>query len=371
MAFEDMTYEHIVEEIITRIQTDHPNLDTREGSMLFNAIAPTAMELAIAYWNLDNVLNESFADTASREYLFKKCDEMGIDTEQFEATYGEFNGEFDVQVSDGSRWNLDLYNYTVIGYIGQNDADTDGNTYYNYRLRCETAGSAPNSLRGNLTPIDNPTIKYEHAAITDILGEGRDESTDEQIKTTYFDYVKNTATDGNVAQYERWCEEYDFIGAYKIDPLWNGANTVRVFILSESNLPIDKDEPDNLVDKFQEYLDPNSTGMGDGVAPIGAIVTVDTGTAKTINVAGTITLVSGHTEEEAKEEITAAITSYFSDLAFNKLTVSYMAVGSAVLSCPSVSTLNNLTLNSGTGDITMTEYEVPVLGTQNWTVSGS
>ena len=80
--FENMTYEVILDRMEQRVSEKYPNLDLREGSIIFNALAPAAMELAIAYDALDNVLAESFVDTASREYLILACHQMGIDTTQ-------------------------------------------------------------------------------------------------------------------------------------------------------------------------------------------------------------------------------------------------------------------------------------------------
>lgn len=47
------------------------NLDTREGSLVWCGDAPAAVELQNLYIALDTVLNETFADTATRPYLFE------------------------------------------------------------------------------------------------------------------------------------------------------------------------------------------------------------------------------------------------------------------------------------------------------------
>ena len=63
------SYEAILQRMINKVKEKYPDLDTREGSIIFDAFAPAAMELAIAYVALGNVENESFIMTASREYL--------------------------------------------------------------------------------------------------------------------------------------------------------------------------------------------------------------------------------------------------------------------------------------------------------------
>ena len=39
MAYETMTYEVILERMMKRVTDNHPNIDTREGSMLYNALS--------------------------------------------------------------------------------------------------------------------------------------------------------------------------------------------------------------------------------------------------------------------------------------------------------------------------------------------
>ena len=113
-----------------------------------------------------------------------------------------------------------------------------------------------------------------YAMLVECLIEGEDEASDDKIRKSYSDKVKNTNNDGNLGQYKIWCESYPGIGNYKIIPLWDGETTVKVSILDSSN----DVATEILVSEFQNYLDPNIEGMGNGVAPIGAFVTVTTAT---------------------------------------------------------------------------------------------
>lgn len=355
MAYSDMTYEYLLKRMIDRVMADYPNLDKREGSIIFNALASGAMELAILYTELDNVLSESFMETASREYLLLGCEQMGIDTSQFEATNGIHKCEFNVLVGLGSRWNYDVHNYTITEYLGTE------NGYYTYKIMCETPGSEPNTLTGDLTPIDAVSSELNHAKLVECLIEGEEENTDDEIRAVYFNNINRDASDGNVDQYKKWCEEYDGIGNYKIFPLWNGNNTVKVSILSTSN----RTASEELINEFQEYLDPGVTGMGDGEAPIGAFVTVTTGTEAKINVACNVKLENGYTDTSV---ITDAIEQYFASISYVKNTVSYMNLGAVILAATGVDSISNLTINGGTSDIALGDEEIPVVGTTEWTV---
>lgn len=356
MAYEDMTYEVILQRMMDRVTSQYPNLDNREGSIVFNALAPAALELAIMYTELDNVLKESFVNSASREYILIGCQQMGMDITQFEANAGVHKGEFDVEVPIGSRWNCELFNYTVTEFIGISG------DYYTYRMECDTVGTAPNNLTGDLTPITDAPTELTHAKVVECLIEGENETSDENIRTAYYEFINSTVSDGNVGQYERWCDEYDGIGHYKIIPLWNGANTVKVSILNPSN----RTASDTLVAEFQEYLDPGITGMGDGIAPIGAFVTVTTATEIPISVSATVTMKAGYTDTT---KITKALTEYFSNIAYDKAVVSYMMIGAVILAVDGVESISDLRVNNATVDITLGSEEIPVIGTTNWTVS--
>ena len=356
MAYENMTYERLMQRMLDRVTEKYPNLDTREGSIIFNALAPAAFELAVMYNELDNVLSESFVSTASREYLLTACKQMGIDTSVFNSSYGVHKGVFNAEVPIDSRWNHDLYNYTVTEYIG-----VDENGHHEYRMMCETAGEVPNVTTGDLTPITYINNEVTYAKVTECLIEGEDESPDEDIRVAYYDRVNSAATDGNIKQYERWCSEYKGVGNYKIEPRWNGDNTVKVYILSASNGVASEE----LIDEFQEYLDPGSTGMGDGVAPIGAVVTVDTAEEYPITITANVKMLPGYSDTTA---INRAVSEYLASISYKKSVVAYMTIGATILSVDGVESINNLQLNGAQYDIVLDQYEIPVLDNATWVV---
>lgn len=364
MAYENMTYESILSRMLESVSAADPNVDTREGSMLYNALAPAAMELAIYYVSMGRTLDESFVGTASREYLYRKCEELGIDTSRFNATAGTFYGEFNVAVDIGSRWNCELYNYTVTEQLGD-----DGGVYL-YKLTCETTGNAPNSVTGVLTPISYFPTGLTSANLTGVITEGKQPYSDDEIRAEYFAYLNSSINDGNLAQYKYWCDGYPGVGNYKITPLWNGANTVKVSILSESNKAADP----TLVEEFQTYLDPNSEGMGNGVAPIGSFVTVSTAEEAEIIVSTTIKLAAGHNLEDAKTEIENALMKYFGTVAYVSNEVSQIEVGASILSCESVATVTSVLIAKrgdtlGASNITLGAEEIPVLADDSLVVN--
>lgn len=356
--YEDETYAIIMNRMENRVREGYPEIDYREGSMIFNALAPAAMELTILYNELDNIFKEQFIQTATRDSMLKLCEQAGLDISQFAATYCTVKAQFDAEIEVGSRWNCDLYNYIVTEFIDIVDGK------WEYYMQCETAGSAPNMTVGEITPINYVNNNLHNANIISIVATAQDEWNDEDIRSAYIEFVNNYAIDGNVAQYKKWAREYAGIGKYKVFPLWDGANTVKVSILDEDYLPCTED----FIDEFQEYLDPGITGMGDGVAPIGAFVTVSTPTTKTINVSAQVSVEEDYDSENVFAMMSEVLSVYFREISYVKSTVSYMNVGAVLSEVAGVEFINNLSINNDTANIPLDDEEVPSLGTATWTL---
>ncbi len=144
--YEYMTFEVILQRMLDKV----PNtVDKREGSVIYDALAPAALELALAYIEADVILNETFADTASRQYLTKRAAERGIIPEA--AIKAILKGEFSMNVPIGSRYSLD-------------DSRTDVNfcAFPALRQEHQSAGAASAPLRGTASarriglPAANP-----------------------------------------------------------------------------------------------------------------------------------------------------------------------------------------------------------------------
>lgn len=71
----NVTYEEILDRMLAHVDD---KFDKREGSVIFDTHSPTALELQLLYVELNTILSEAYGDTASREYLIKRCAERGI-----------------------------------------------------------------------------------------------------------------------------------------------------------------------------------------------------------------------------------------------------------------------------------------------------
>lgn len=377
--FEDKTFEVILSDMLSYVSDRNSELDTRDGSMIYTALAPMALELETIYREMDAILEETFLETASKDYLVKHGAQLGVDIH--EATYGTFKGEFDVDVPIGSRFNLDEFNYNVIEKLS--DPVNEGD-YYVFKLVCETEGAEPNNYFGTLTPITFVGSNLSHAELISVIIPGEDEEETESYRYRLQTHLKNPPIDGNVNQYASWLDEFDGIGKYKVVPCWNGLNTVKLIILDANNTKA----TDELITEVQNHFDPpteeinddvtseeypQGRGMGNGKAPIGAIVTVNTVTEADVVIDCTLTLKDGYTTIVGVSE---AIEKYLKSIIFDKTNISYMALSAEIYKTECVSDVLNLSITVGgktvpiAGSITLGEDEIAVLNTElsTWTI---
>ncbi len=344
-----MTFEEIMERLLERVPD---TFDKREGSVIWDALSPSAYELSLAYADMEAKRRNTFAGTADREGLIECCKEIGITPNP--ATYAVRQAIFtplDLDVAIGERFNFEDLNFMVTEKISAGV----------YALTCETLGTAGNYGTGTLIPI-NYVKGLQTANLTDtVLIYGEEEEETEVLRQRYFDTLPTFTIDGNIAQYEKWCKNFPGIGKFKIFPTWNGKNTVKISILSAENTLASK----TLIDDFQEYLDPNGAGLGNGQAPIGAVVTVTTAAEKKINVSAQLILKSGYEEPLGLED---ELQAYFNSVNYSRNFISYIAVGAIFQNNDSIDSVVGLSINGGQIDVPLGDEEIAVKGALEWTV---
>ena len=354
--FEKMTKEVILERMLNRISD---SLDKREGSVIWDALAPAALELESVYFALDTILNETFADTASREYLIRRASERGLIPEQ--ATNAVLKAVFNIDVPLGSRFSLNDLNYTVIAKIG------DSGQYKEYQVKCETVGRIGGMYFGNIVPIEY-IQGLTTAKITELLIPGEDEEDTEVFRQRYFDSFNVQAYGGNIADYKKKVHEIEGVGAVKVTPIWNGGGTVKLTIIdSDFNVanPV-------LIKKVQDIIDPTQDATGIGIAPIGHVVTVDTAQDVGVNIRTSITFEDGYNWLLLKNSVETIIKDYLLELRKNwalkneitskNLVVRIAKIESSIMSLKGILDIQNTTINNSNNNLQLTEFQLPTFG---------
>lgn len=292
--YEDVTYERILKRMLDRVPK---SIDKREGSVIYDAVAPAAVELMQMYIELDGVMNETFADTASREYLIRRAKERGIKPK--EATKAIMKGEFNIDVPIGSKFTGGNLFFTAVEKIEANM----------YKMECSTYGRDGNRYFGTLIPVDY-IDGLTKAEITELLIPGEDEEDTEVLRKRYLNSFSSHAFGGNVADYIEKTNSIAGVGGVKVYPVWNGGGSVKLVIISS-----DYTKPsDELIDMVQQEIDPTKDGEGKGIAPIGHVVSVFGVNEDVINIDTNISYQAGYDYEKCKENIEEVVDEYLNSL---------------------------------------------------------
>lgn len=345
--YESISYEKILQRMLDRVSDQ---MDKREGSIIYDALAPAAMEMMMMYLELENILTETFGDTASREYLIRRAVERGITPT--EATYAILKGVFNIDVAIGSRFNCSDLNYTAIEKI------TDGQ----YKMRCETLGIIGNKNFGDLIPIDY-IEGLTSAQLTELLIPGEDEEDTEVFRNRYFDSFDTKAYGGNVDDYLTKTNSIAGVGSTKVTPVWDGGGTVKLTIL---NSEFDK-ASSTLIETVQQTIDPTKDGTGIGIAPIGHVVTVDTATEIEVNISTSITFEEGYSFNGQKQKIIDAVSAYLLEIrkdwaTQNTSIVRIAQIESRIMAIQGVLDITDTKINDSTNNLILEKYQIPVMG---------
>lgn len=348
--YEDITYETILQRMLARV----PNsIDKREGSIIYDAIAPCAFELILMYKEFDSIINETFADTATRQFLIRRAKERGL--APYPSTYAVLKAvctPSTLELNTGEKFTLGSLTYKIIENVSSGV----------YKVQCETLGTEGNKYSGNLIPI-NYISGLESFTISELILPAEDEESTEAFRQRYFNSFFVNAYGGNVQDYKEKTNSIAGVGSTKVTPIWDGAGTVKLTILN-SAYSIASEE---LVSNVQNIIDPSQDGTGIGVAPIGHIVTVDTPEEVEINISSTFSLQSGYTFEDIEQSLEDAINEYLLEQRKiwadnDTLVVRISQIERRMLDVDGVVDVTNTTVNSGSSNIELTEYQVPVLG---------
>lgn len=298
--YENETYEVILRRMLARVSN---KLDKREGSIIFDALAPAGVEIQNFFISLDGVLNEVFVDTASREYLIKHCAERGITPKL--ATYAIVQGVFtpaSIELPIGARFSHEDYNYSVLEKV---EAGV-------YNLQCEMVGAEPNGATGQLIPIDY-IRGLETAEIVEVIVPGEDEESTESLRARYMMSLNSESFAGNKISYEYTILSMAGVGGVKVysGAEWNGGGTVKC-VIADSNNGVPSEE---LIERVQTAIDPlGNQGDGIGLAPIGHFVTICGVNETVINISTNLVLEGGLNWLSIKGAVEEAIDSYISKL---------------------------------------------------------
>lgn len=361
------------------LQQVSPGIDTREGSLIQTAAGLAAWFLeGVYYTDLSHLQQNTTAQTAVGDALDLLAAERGLVRRQ--ATAAVRQGTFNVAIPVESQFKT-INGASSLIYTSGTEISGSGSTWI-YQMTCTTPGEAGNSYTGPLLPI-TAISGLTTATLGEIITPGSDEETDTSLRSRYFLTFDTAAFGGNIAAYRNTILAIDGVGAVQVYPAYNGGGTVLCSILDAQLTPA---EP-GLVEQVQNIICPSEDGgstpspNGYGYAPIGAAVTITTGTELTLDITCDIQFAASvpNGVEVYQSQIEQAIQTYISSVnatwgnALDSQTISYPVtvyasrIVAAILTIPDVINVTNLLINGSAADVHCAEtaqlQQVPTLGT--------
>lgn len=349
---DEMTFDYIMNRMLESVPD---TVDKREGSIIYDALSPAAAELVKCYMELDVVMDETFVDTASLQYLMLRCKERGVAIQG--ETAAVIEGVFtpsSVELTAGLRFNCDEVNYTITEKISAG----------HYKLEAETLGTVGNKYTGLLLPIQ--TVNgLETAQIAAVLVPAEDGDTTDTLREKYYASIDGEAFGGNVADYREKVNAITGVGGVKVYPVWNGGGTVKLTVIaSDYTAPSSE-----LISKVQTAIDPEQNhGEGMGLAPIGHTVTVTGAKYADLTITANVTFAAGWNWENGKSQLVSAANAYLDELckawADSETTVVRISqIETHLLTADCVVDVDGTTVNGDTKNIELAADEIPRLST--------
>lgn len=349
---DEMTFDCIMNRMLESVPD---TVDKREGSIIYDALAPAAAELVKCYMELDVVMDETFVDTASLQYLMLRCKERGVAIQG--ETTAVIEGVFTpstVELSAGLRFNCDEVNYVVTEKISAG----------HYKLEAETLGTVGNKYTGLLLPIQ--TVNgLETAQIAAVLIPAEDGDTTDTLREKYYASIDGEAFGGNVADYREKVNAITGVGGVKVYPVWNGGGTVKLTVIA-SDFTAPSTE---LISKVQTAIDPEQNhGEGLGLAPIGHTVTVTGAKYADLTITANVTFAAGWNWDNGKSQLVSAANAHLNELckawADSETTVVRISqIETHLLTADCVVDVDGTTVNGDTKNIELAADEIPRLST--------
>lgn len=344
------TYEQLLNRVLDRIPTE---LDKRQGSIIYNAVAPCCAEIEQLYIALKNLYEQVYIETATSTNLDSLVALFGI--QRKEAIFAVRIGSFNVLPPLKSLFTDGTNTYEVIS----TDEGID-----KVLLKCTSPGVVGNSYIGKLTALTY-VEGLEKANLTGTYIPGKDVESDEELRVRYRNVISAPVFAGNVAAYKKLLKSQEEIGQCKITPAQGTqAGKVIATVLSKTNDTVSN------VQAIQKRLDPSNSKDGTGEVPIGHTLIIQSANILPISITVGITVGSGYTKEGLKPIINKVLEEYMQSLCSrweneNQLVVRKSQIEARVINIVGIEDVTKCLINGSTNNKVIPESSFPKLSEVN------
>lgn len=339
------------------IRMTPPNIDNSEGSLFWDNTRPTAMVAdRLVSYELTLALMMKFPQFAEGQFLDWHGYPIGVYRRPAISAVGEvtFVGAEGTVIPDG----------TVVTTIGDDNEDSylfavekggviDVSEQLTLRIEAVEPGVSGIVPAKTIVGIASSIKGLQSLSNASPTINGASEEDDDSYRIRILDRNRNKPLSGAKRDYIRWAKEVPGVGDVIALPLWNGPKTVKVLI---TDVARDLASPE-LIAAVKTYIDPVD-GMGEGVAPIGAVVTVDTLALVLVDLKLSIVLEDSYLLADVLLNIKREVDHLLAD----KGVVKYTDVFTAITNTDGVKDHSGLLMNGSIDNIPLAEGERATVG---------
>lgn len=314
------------------LKTVRSDVDKREGSVIYDSVAPLSFMVAAVLQMLKTALANTDLQTATGDWLDLLGADKGVYRKEAIASRRiAVATPLDAPLSIGMRFETKagLGLFWAIKSASENQGE--------YIIECETAGSEGGADYGELSPV-SAINGLNSFTFQSTLVYGSDVESDMEFRLRIWASLKSYAYGGNFADYKNWVfnsfaesengAEIDGMMFYPSSG-YQGGGTVKMFPtvteydVYENGLKY-LPASDYICSALKAYLDPITvSGLGAGVVPVGHRVTVEAPDITVLNITAFVELKTGQTEitDETKHAVYDDLQQYLEDVRRYSLTL--------------------------------------------------
>ena len=322
------------------------DVDKREGSIIYDALAPAALAMAEQYYMMSKLADRFFADTAAGEWLDRVAGNFGLVRKSATNAVRKlccYDAEGSlIDVALGCRFSINGTVFTVIEKAEDKSL----------KVRCEQAGTIGNSYSGVILPIDSINGLAQAVLDNEAVLPARDIETDEQLRQRIYDSIRRSPFGGNRADYYEKAMAISGVGECAVFTASEnmGAGYVGLVIADDEGSPASEEL---IAEVEQQFC---GDGNGNGLAPIGHNVLVNSCEWLETDITAKLKLKNGCLLEPVMPAAEQAVNDYLNGIAFDDATVFTARLMAELLTChDAVLDITELTVNGKNSNLALSK----------------
>ncbi|MGH1296434.1 baseplate J/gp47 family protein [Bacillus pretiosus] len=362
--------EDIMKRLLSKIDK---KWDKRQGGFIYDVLKPIAIERKVGREEFMKWHQSNFAQYATGTDLdLVVADKTPLTRYPARKARGPVvvEGNEGTKLIKGATYISIRYelNNKIIEYKQLEEAVIGADGTAKVEVECVTPGIIGNTVIGTVD-LGESIFGVSSVRNPEKITGGEEAESDEDLRSRYFAYLRESSNSGNIGDYIRWSLSVKNVGGVLVFPIANGKGTVKIMLCDYSFVPATPE----LIQQVQQFLNPTIEN-GDGKAPIGASVSVVPAIPVKINITVKVTQ-GGNTEEnkqnlikEATEYLKQCNKAYWRDDASRQsilkesYVVNYLKLGAVAVDVFKQSRVNEMVINGLQKDVVITSGQIAVLG---------